>query len=261
MGSGRADAVKLLVAHGANVNAAESLRGQTALMWAVAEPHQAVAQVLVEGRADVKASTNKGFTPLMFAARNGDPAKIVSRAWDQLPDPIDLNAREWREATITSASGHGNARGVARIFAALAGGERDDFLAAEAEGRRALPDCLPNPPVGCVLVADDRVEERDRAAVRADEQALVGRRRRGLPAVPGDELAAARVVVQQERPAADPRGLGLDERQHHVAPAEAAGGEQVRGRGAEADRRADRLAGQHVGSIQFAADDPIELGV
>lgn len=28
---------------------------------------------------------------------------------------------------------------------------------ALAEGRRALPDCLPNPPVGCVLVADDRV--------------------------------------------------------------------------------------------------------
>jgi pyrimidine deaminase RibD-like protein len=34
----------------------------------------------------------------------------------------------------------------------------DDFMRlALAEGRRALPDCLPNPPVGCVLVADGRV--------------------------------------------------------------------------------------------------------
>jgi CubicO group peptidase (beta-lactamase class C family) len=62
----------------------------------------------------------------IFAARNGDPEKILSRAWDQLPDPIDLNSRQWREATITSASGHGNARAIARLYAALAqGGELD----------------------------------------------------------------------------------------------------------------------------------------
>src|SRR4051812_40296985 len=28
---------------------------------------------------------------------------------------------------------------------------------ALAEGRKALPDCIPNPPVGCVLVRDGRV--------------------------------------------------------------------------------------------------------
>ncbi|MBY0320518.1 MAG: beta-lactamase family protein [Reyranella sp.] len=62
----------------------------------------------------------------IFAARNGDPSKILSRAWDQLPDPIDLNSQEWREATITSASGHGNARAIARLYGALArGGELD----------------------------------------------------------------------------------------------------------------------------------------
>ena len=62
----------------------------------------------------------------IFAARNGDPAKIISRAWDQLPDPLDLNSAQWREATITSASGHGNARAVARLYGALArGGELD----------------------------------------------------------------------------------------------------------------------------------------
>jgi CubicO group peptidase (beta-lactamase class C family) len=62
----------------------------------------------------------------IFAARHGDPSKILSHAWDQLPDPLDLNAPEWREATITSASGHGNARAIARLYGALArGGELD----------------------------------------------------------------------------------------------------------------------------------------
>src|SRR5215831_7819387 len=32
------------------------------------------------------------------------------------------------------------------------------FMAlALREGRKALPDCIPNPPVGCVLVRDERV--------------------------------------------------------------------------------------------------------
>jgi CubicO group peptidase (beta-lactamase class C family) len=62
----------------------------------------------------------------IFAARNMDPAKILSRAWDQLPDPLDLNSRQWREATITSASGHGNARAIAKLYGVLArGGEQD----------------------------------------------------------------------------------------------------------------------------------------
>ena len=84
-----------LVAAGADVNAAESSRGQTALMWAVAQGHDDVAAVLVCHGADVEArskvrprmmhaeSTNGsqydqgvvwnrgGFTPLLFAARHG----------------------------------------------------------------------------------------------------------------------------------------------------------------------------------------------
>ena len=31
------------------------------------------------------------------------------------------------------------------------------MTAALVEGRRALPDCLPNPPVGCVLVRDGKI--------------------------------------------------------------------------------------------------------
>lgn len=78
----------------------------------------------------------------IFAARHGDPAKILSRAWDQLPDPLDLNAREWREATITSASGHGNARAIARLYGALArGGELDGVrLMSPATLARAISE-------------------------------------------------------------------------------------------------------------------------
>ena len=40
--TGKVDAVRALLAHGANPNTAESWRGQTALMWAAAEGHAAV---------------------------------------------------------------------------------------------------------------------------------------------------------------------------------------------------------------------------
>ena len=53
--TGSLEAVRLLVAHGAQVNAREPMRNQTALMWAVAERHADVTRVLVEAGADVGA--------------------------------------------------------------------------------------------------------------------------------------------------------------------------------------------------------------
>jgi ankyrin repeat protein len=41
-------------------------------MWALALGHSEIITALIEGGADVRTSTTKGFTPLMFAARNGD---------------------------------------------------------------------------------------------------------------------------------------------------------------------------------------------
>jgi ankyrin repeat protein len=69
--TGSAESVKLLLAHGANVNAKESWRGQTALMWAAAEGHVAVVQALVNAGADLRARSNGGFTALLFAVREG----------------------------------------------------------------------------------------------------------------------------------------------------------------------------------------------
>lgn len=92
--SGKLAAVGALIEHGADVNVAEFERGQTALMWAVAQSHADVVQLLIDGGADVHArskvryqlentagNTNPsgnfrmahgGSTPIMFAARAGD---------------------------------------------------------------------------------------------------------------------------------------------------------------------------------------------
>lgn len=65
----------------------------------------------------------------LLAKRDTDPDALVSKGFTQFPDeplPVTLNSTAWRRAEITSASGHGNPRAVARIYAAVArGGEID----------------------------------------------------------------------------------------------------------------------------------------
>jgi ankyrin repeat protein len=70
--TGNLAVAKVLLTHGANVNAATAETKDTALMWAIADKHDDIAQTLIEARADVRVSSAKGFTPLMFAARTGD---------------------------------------------------------------------------------------------------------------------------------------------------------------------------------------------
>ena len=95
-GTGTADAVAALLDHGANnVNAKEASYGQTALMWAAAQGNPEVVRLLLAHGADVRARSTtyplpvslgsrdaehgrggvmvpqRGFTPLLFAARLG----------------------------------------------------------------------------------------------------------------------------------------------------------------------------------------------
>ncbi len=130
--AGASEAVKALIARGAAVNARETSHQQTALMWAVAQKHVAVVQVLVENGADVGARTparhrtiqtgNRygdqnsikgsvsetdlgGFSPLLFAARNGDAdsARVLLTAGA----PVDDTAANGATALIVAAhSGH-----------------------------------------------------------------------------------------------------------------------------------------------------------
>jgi ankyrin repeat protein len=101
--TGRLDAVKALLSHGARVNTQEGWHGQTALMWAAAEGHAAVVRVLVDAGADVHARSNGGFTPLLFAARNGqiESVKALLTAGSTLRE--SLPAR--RSRTSSTAAG------------------------------------------------------------------------------------------------------------------------------------------------------------
>lgn len=83
--------VKSLLAHGANVNAATTSTGETALAWAVSDRHLDVARALIENQANVRASSKKGFTPLMYAARNGaiDMATLLVAAGADVNEVVD----------------------------------------------------------------------------------------------------------------------------------------------------------------------------
>ncbi len=62
----------------------------------------------------------------LFAAKDGaEPDSLKTLAFKQNPDEpwaVTLNKPEWRTAEIASGNGHGNARGVARIYGALGHG-------------------------------------------------------------------------------------------------------------------------------------------
>jgi CubicO group peptidase (beta-lactamase class C family) len=63
----------------------------------------------------------------LFAAKEAETDTLRAKAFVQNPAepwPVTLNSHAWRESEIASGNGHGNARGVARIYAAFArGGE------------------------------------------------------------------------------------------------------------------------------------------
>lgn len=127
--TGATEAVKALLARGADVNAKEARRGQTALMWALAGKHSDVALVLVEHGADVHARSKMtvlpetairnlggadrlpypapkgGFTPLLFAAQQGDldSARMLLAAG---ADVNESTPEEGAALVVASASGH-----------------------------------------------------------------------------------------------------------------------------------------------------------
>ena len=70
--TGNRQIVRALLDRGADVNAATVETESTALMWALAAPHPDIARLLLDRGANPVRATTPGFTPLMFAARNGD---------------------------------------------------------------------------------------------------------------------------------------------------------------------------------------------
>ena len=109
---GDAGVVRRLLAAGADPTAAEAVRGQTALMWAVAENHTRAAAVLLEVGGGATTRSANGFTPLLFAAQQGnvEVARLLLAAGadveEAAPEGIggDTNARVlFREGSEASA--------------------------------------------------------------------------------------------------------------------------------------------------------------
>jgi ankyrin repeat protein len=125
--SGSRETVEHLVAWGGDVNAAEYERGQTALMWAVAQRHADVAALLLAAGADLNARTkvwrqlentagntnpignfrmaHGGSTAMLFAARNGD-IETVRVLLDYGANIGDVAASGTSALVVAAHSGH-----------------------------------------------------------------------------------------------------------------------------------------------------------
>ena len=128
-GNGTAGIAALLLDRGANANAQEPRRGQSALMWAIAAGYPDVARLLVDRGADVSARSHRfemdnftpmvlegygadiqatpqgGFAPLLFAARVGDLATarlLVSQG----ADVNESTPEEGSALVVATAAGH-----------------------------------------------------------------------------------------------------------------------------------------------------------
>jgi ankyrin repeat protein len=144
--SGSLEAVRLLLSRNADPAPKETWRQQTALMWAIAHGHSEIARLLIDVKSDVTARTSAwwelvnpngaadgsgvmwvkqgGFTPLLFAAREGD-LPTVRRLLQAGGDVNDAAASGASALVIAAHSGN---RAVAQFL--LERGARPDDMGA-----------------------------------------------------------------------------------------------------------------------------------
>jgi uncharacterized protein len=148
--AGSVPTVRLLLARGVDVNHAEKFQQTTALMWAAAEGHLDVVDLLLEAGADANRqghvtslSTRHnadhptgGFTALMFAARNGNEAmvrKLLARG-------ANINVKNGDNASAAMTAIYNDRFDVAATLIELGSDANDGSLYVAAEMRDATTD-------------------------------------------------------------------------------------------------------------------------
>jgi uncharacterized protein len=89
---GKVASVKALLARGAKVDSKDEKHGQDALMWAAAEGHAPVVEMLIEVGADFRQRLASGMTPLLFAVREGrsDVVRVLLKAGADVNEPVPV---------------------------------------------------------------------------------------------------------------------------------------------------------------------------
>ncbi len=149
--SGSVRAVQLLLEQRVDVNAAETVQKTTALMWASAEGHTDVVDLLLAAGADpnrqghVTSLTERGmntdhptggFTALMWAARNGDEAT----AQRLVEGKADLNLKNGDGATAAMIAMYNDRFDLAATLVKLGADVNDGSLYVAVEMREATTD-------------------------------------------------------------------------------------------------------------------------
>jgi ankyrin repeat protein len=142
--------VRALLSNKADPNARETNGGQNALMWALSERHAAVAEELIKGGADIHSGSKTGFTPLMFAAQQGDvdSGRILLRAGAKPNDPQPKTGLT--PLMIAAAMGH-----TGTVDMLLDNGANPNL--ADANGYTSLHRVVRDSDYGIDLASKDKV--------------------------------------------------------------------------------------------------------
>jgi len=154
--NGGTDAIRTLLAAGVDPNAEESLRGTTALMWAVVERNSQAVQVLIEGGANVAAYSGAAGIPRPYMSSTVDTLTPFDTVGDRLLRQDQERAAAEAGESVAPPGGRGAGRG------APGGGGRGGRGAALGRGGGIAP-----PPGGTPASAAN-------AAPSDDEERIAG---------------------------------------------------------------------------------------